>query len=129
MVAASHYSPEEDARPTRSERRWGMACHLVALTGFLMQPVVASVVAPLVLWLIKKDDSPFIDDQGRESLNFQLSVFIYTVVAVFLIPLLGIGLLLLAGLVVFDFVYVLIAAVKAGEGEAFRYPASLRLIK
>lgn len=119
----------EPAGPTRADRRWAMACHLIALAGFLVPPIIASIVATLVLWLIKREDSPLIDDQGREALNFQITIFLYAIASVMMIPLLGLGILLLVGVVVFDFIYILVAAVKASEGVAFRYPACIRLIK
>jgi uncharacterized Tic20 family protein len=119
----------EPVGPTRSDRRWAMACHLIALTGLLAPPIIVSVVATLVLWLIKREDSALIDDQGRESLNFQITIFIYSIAAVLMIPLMGLGILLLVAVVVFDFTFVLVAAVKASEGIAYRYPACIRLIK
>ena len=119
----------EPAGPTRSDRRWAMACHLIALTGLLIPPIIASIVATLVLWLIKREDSALIDDQGRESLNFQITIFIYSIASVLMIPLLGLGIPLLVAVVVFDFVFILVAAVKASEGITYRYPACIRLIK
>lgn len=121
--------PTAGSGPSRKDRRWAMGCHLIALSGFLLPPVITSIVATLVLWLVKREDHPFIDDQGREALNFQISIFIYVVAAAMLIPLLGLGILLLAVVVVFDFIYILVAAVKASEGVPFRYPACIRFIK
>jgi uncharacterized Tic20 family protein len=119
---------EPPGRP-RSERQWAMGCHLLGLCGFLSLPFIASIVGTMVLWLIKREDSAFIDDQGRESVNFQITVFIYAMIAIMLIPLAGLGMILLPAVVIFDFVCILVAAVKASEGVRFRYPACIRFIK
>ncbi len=104
--------------PDKDTRTWAMACHLGGLGGFII---------PLVFWLIKKDDHPFIDEHGTESLNFQISTAIYRVAC---IPLcfIGIGFLLLAAVMVFSLVCIIIAALKSNNGEHFKYPLCLRLI-
>lgn len=105
-----------------------MGCHLIALCGIVIPVPAANLLGPLILWLIKREDGPFIDDQGRESLNFQISLFIYAL-GCLLLAVIGIGLLLLLPLALFGLVCVIIAAIKASEGVAFRYPACIRLIK
>ena len=114
--------------PSRSERRWAMGCHLISLCGILVPVPAANLLGPLVLWLIKREDGAFIDDQGKESLNFQISLFLYALVCM-LLALIGIGILLLFPLALFGFVCVIIASIKASEGVTFRYPACIRLIK
>ena len=125
---AAHVEP---AGSTRTDRRWAMACHLIALVGLIAPPfkIIISIVATLVLWLIKREDGALIDDQGRESVNFQITIFIYAIASAFMIPLMGLGILLLVAVVIFDFIFILVAAVKASEGIAYRYPACIRLIK
>ena len=86
------------------------------------------IIAPLVIWLIKKDESPFVDDQGRESLNFQISMSIYAIIALLLI-LVVIGVVLLIAVVIFDVIMVIIAAVRANTGERYRYPLCMRFVK
>jgi uncharacterized Tic20 family protein len=108
------------------ERNWGMACHLAALSGFVFP--FGHIIGPLVVWLIKKDESEFVDDQGKESLNFQISVTIYLVIAAILI-LVIIGIFLMAAIGVFVLVMIIVAGVKASSGEKFRYPLTLRLIQ
>jgi len=108
------------------ERNWGMGCHLAALSGFIIP--FGHIIGPLVIWLMKKDESEFVDDQGKESLNFQISVTIYLVIAAILI-LIVIGIFLMAAIGVFVLVMVVIASVKASSGEKFRYPLTLRLIQ
>lgn len=113
--------------PSPEERNWAVACHLSALLG-LVAWGVGIILGPLIVWLIKKDTLAFVDDQGKEALNFQITVFLAGVVCSALIFLL-IGVPLLAALCIFDLVFMVIAAIKASEGVRYRYPISLRLIK
>jgi len=110
---------------TPDERNWAVLSHVLALVASLF--VLGQVLVPLGIWLWKKDESPFIEQNARESLNFQMSMTIYFVVA-FLLAYLLIGFLLLAILAAVELVCVLLAAVQARRGEIFRYPFSLRLI-
>ncbi len=104
----------------KDQRTMGMLCHLLAIfTGFL---------GPLVIWLIKKDEMPFVNDQGKEALNFQITMFLAFMVSFILIFVI-IGLLLLPLLMVANLVLSIIAAMKANEGVHYRYPFALRLIK
>jgi uncharacterized Tic20 family protein len=106
---------------------WGMLCHLSALAGFVGVPF-GHILGPLVVWLVKKDEYAFVDDQGKEALNFQISILIYTVVSAFLI-LMCLGIVLLVLVQLFNFVMIIVASIKASNGEKFRYPLTLRLIK
>ncbi|MFP4081139.1 MAG: DUF4870 domain-containing protein [Candidatus Aminicenantes bacterium] len=108
------------------EKTWGMVAHLAALAGFIIP--LGNVIGPLIVWLIKKDESPFIEDQGKESLNFQISITIYCIVAAVLIVVV-IGIFLLIGLAILDLALIIIASVKANGGEKFRYPLTLRLVQ
>jgi uncharacterized protein len=107
-------------------RSWCVACHLSALAGFVV-PAVGHVLGPLIVWLIKRGDSPEIDAHGKEALNFQISMLIYNLVAGVLCLLL-IGFVLLAVLHILNVVFVILAALKAGEGQMYRYPLTIRLI-
>lgn len=132
--------PEQDGRSNpdaslRQAHTWGMLCHLSALLGFIGFPLggffvlpFGNLIGPLVVWLIKKNDHPFIDEQGRESLNFQISMTIYALLASILVLVL-IGFFLLIGLAVCDVILVIVAAVKVSNGESFRYPATIRFLK
>lgn len=111
----------------KEARLWGMGCHLAALVGFVGIPF-GHVLGPLVVWLIKKDEHPSINEQGKEALNFQISMTIYAFVS-FLLIFIGIGILLLAMLAIADLVLIIIASVRVSNGEPFRYPAAIRLIK
>jgi uncharacterized protein len=111
---------------TREERNLAMLSHLSALTGYVGVPL-GNIVAPLIIYLMKKDESPFVAEQSRESLNFQISMTIYALVSGVL-TLILIGFLLLAAVWVAGVVLTIIASVKVANGEAYRYPLTIRLI-
>jgi len=113
-------------QPDKDARTWGMICHLAALTGYVIP--FGNVLGPLIVWAIKKDDSPFIDDQGKEALNFQLTLAIALIISMVLM-LVFIGFLLLAVLCVYMLIMVIIAAIKANEGVYYRYPYTIRFFK
>ncbi len=110
----------------KQERTWGMFCHLSALAVFIF-PLLGNIFGPLIVWLVKKDESPFVDDQGKESLNFQIT---FTICCIFagILTVIFIGFILLIALGIAFLILVIIAAVKANEGEKFRYPFTIRLI-
>ena len=110
----------------QEERNWGMFCHLAALAGFIIP--LGNIIGPLVIWLMKKDESQFVDDQGKESVNFQISFIIYALVAALLV-IVVIGIVLLIALGVGMLVLVIVAGIKASNGEKYRYPMSIRFIK
>ena len=101
-------------------------CHLSALAGFVI-PGAGHILGPLIVWLVKRGDSAEIDAHGKEALNFQISMLIYNVVAGILC-LIVIGFVLLAVLHVLNVVFVVIASLRASEGQIYRYPLTLRLI-
>ncbi len=119
--------PDVQAEEEKQARLWGMLCHLTALS-FLIGVPFGNILGPLVIWLIKRNEIPFADEQGKESLNFQISMMIYALVAAVLI-LVIIGIFLLIGLAVFSAVMVVIASIKANDGESYRYPVTIRFIK
>ena len=108
-------------------RTWAMLCHLASFAKYLAIPF-GNIIGPLILWLLKKDQHPFVDDQGKEAMNFQITITIlYAIAAV--LALLLIGFLLLIPIALIDFIFTIIAAVKANEGVAYRYPFTIRLIR
>ncbi len=120
------------------ERQWAMFAHLSALLGGLVTSgwggSVGFFIGPLIIWLMKKDTMPFVDDQAKEALNFAITISIVCVALVMLTILsLGIGLLLTVPLMmavgIAALVMIIIAAMKAHEGVAYRYPIALRLVK
>lgn len=108
------------------ERTWGMFCHLAALSGFIIP--FGNIIGPLIIWLVKKDESSFVDEQGKESLNFQISVTIYCIVAAILVVVI-IGIFLLIGIGILILVLVIVAAIKANNGESFEYPLTIRFVR
>jgi uncharacterized protein len=130
--------PVNQSDPTASAahnvRMWMVLCHASAFAGFFV-PAAGHIVGPLLVWLLKRDESPEIDDQGKESLNFQISMLIYTIllgVVCFILLFVLIGILLIplfAVLYLLDIALVIIASIKASEGKLYRYPLTIRLIK
>ena len=109
----------------KQSRMWGMLCHLSALAGLVIP--FGNVLGPLIVWLTKKNDFPFVDDQGKESLNFQISLTIYVAVAAML-ALLLIGIPLLIALGIGGLILTVIGAVTANDGKAYRYPMTIRFL-
>ena len=108
-------------------RSWCVACHLSALAGFVV-PALGHILGPLIVWLIKRADSPEIDAHGKEALNFQISMLIYNVIAaVFCLVL--IGFFFLAVLWVLNAVFVIVASIQASDGKFYRYPMTIRFIQ
>lgn len=117
-MTTDDYPAVPDPVPSDS-RGWAAAAHLGAfLIGF---------IAPLVVWLIKKDDDAFVEYHSREALNFQISLMIYFIVSALLVlVIIGILLLIVGG--IFAFVVMIVAGVKAANGEFYRYPLNIRFI-
>jgi uncharacterized protein len=112
---------------TENERTWGMLAHLSALVGVVV-PVIGCILGPLVVWLGRRDQSAFVEAQAKEALNFNISVVLASIVCS-LLMLVFIGFILIAALYIAWLVMTLIAAIKASEGIAYRYPYTLRLVK
>jgi hypothetical protein len=119
--------------PDAEVRRWAMFCHLGGLATFLVPPF-GGVVAPLILWLARRRDSAYIDQQGREAVNFQASILLCygaIVAVVWLLKLVYVGYLFfwLPGLVtVVQVGGIIIGAIRAYDGETFRFPLILRFV-
>jgi uncharacterized protein len=108
-------------------RNWAAVAHLSAFLGYASIPL-GFVLGPLIVWAALKDKYAFVDDQAKEALNFQLSMLIYTLAAIPLICL-CVGILLLALFHVANFVFIIVAAVRAANGERYRYPLAIRFLK
>jgi len=113
------YPPVPDPVPSES-RGWATAAHLVPLIGL-------GFVAPLVVWLMKKDEDPFVEYHAREALNFQISLLIYVIASIVLMFVI-IGFVLIFVVLIFALVVMIIAGVKAANGEFYRYPLIFRFI-
>jgi uncharacterized Tic20 family protein len=131
VAPASAAAPlDSTAAPSKDERMWAMFAHLSAFAIYFTG--LGHVLGPLIIWMVKRDTSSFINDQGKESLNFQISLTIYGIGALILcmtVILAIIGIPILIALGVFQVVMIIIAAMKANDGVAYRYPLNLRLIK
>ena len=117
----------ETSTSSRDVRTWSVLCHATALAGFFV-PWAGHILGPLIVWLAKRSDSPEIDEHGKESLNFQISMLIYNVIAGVLCLVL-IGFIILAILHILNLVLVIIASIQTSEGKFYRYPITIRLIK
>ena len=111
---------------TQDEKNWGMFCHIAVFTGFLIP--FGNIIAPLVLWLMKKDEKPFVDYHGKEVINFQLTLLIVVAVS-WLLIFIVIGFFLLGAIGIFALIVTIIGAIKARQGEYYRYPLCIRFIK
>ena len=110
----------ETAAVSQDSKNMGMLCHLLAIfTGFL---------GPLILWLVKKDEDQFVDSQGKEALNFQITV-IFAIIASYILMIVFIGFLLLMATIVCNIIFCIMACVAASKGQNYRYPVCIRLIK
>ncbi len=111
---------------SREAKQWAMLTHLAAFAAFFIP--FGNIIGPLVAWQLKKDIDPFVADNGKEAVNFQITIAIATFVGIMLI-FVGIGAFLLPLLGVYWIAMSIIAGVKANDGVAYRYPMTLRFIK
>jgi len=130
-------TPQSDSSIPADQRQWAMFAHLSALLGGLLTSAVGGwgwFLGPLVIWLMKKETMPFVDDQAKEALNFNITVTIVMVILMLLgLLTLGIGFLVALPIMVIvgiaALVFIVIAAMKSNEGIRYRYPFTIRLIK
>ena len=120
------------------ERQWAMFAHLSALAGGIVTAgwagSIGCFLGPLVIWLMKKETMPFVDDQAKEALNFNITVAIaFFILFVLTLGTLGIGIIITGPLMILIglawLVFTVIAAIKSNEGVAYRYPFAIRLVK
>ncbi len=133
----------------KDERTWGLLVHLGGIIGMAILPTVGNIIGVLVLWLIKRNESKFVDNQGKEAINFQITLSL-AAVAVNLVNNVITGFWSLTNFWGFargnfyhawgwtsligviwlvNVIFSIIAAVKANNGESYKYPISLRLVK
>ena len=108
-------------------RMWCVLCHASALLGVFFH-FPGHIFGPLIVWLVKRGDAAAIDEHGKESLNFQISMLIYDAIA-FILCFILIGIPILVVLWILNTVLVIVASIKANDGELYRYPLTIRLIK
>lgn len=116
---------EADPLIPKDQRMLVMLCHLLSLSGYVIP--FGNIIGPLVLWLVKKDESPDVDLAGRESINFQITLTIVALLSVILI-FIGIGICIFVVLPIIHVVFVIVATIKANDGHHWRYPATIRLL-
>lgn len=129
--------PAPTSTPSKEERQWAMFAHLSALVGGLLTSAVGGwgfFIGPLVIWLMKKDEMPFVADQAKEALNFNITVSaIFLILLILTFVTLGLGALITLPVMLVvgigALVLVIMAAIKANEGIAYRYPLTIRLVK
>jgi len=123
-------NPPPPGSPESSVRMWNMLCHLSALSAVIGVPF-GNILGPLVVWQIKKNEYPSVDIHGKAALNFQITVTLAALVVggsmFFCLFILAVPALMLIGLA--GLVFAIIAGIKANNGEEFKYPWSLELIK
>jgi uncharacterized Tic20 family protein len=132
MSSPNSETPEAGTGPVpqtedKEEKMWATLCHLSAFAFFLLWGV-GHVVGPYSIWLLKREDFPFVREQGKEVLNFQFSATIYGAVALALVPVYA-GAPLFLAVVIFAVVTTMIGASRASAGIAYRYPLCIRFLK
>lgn len=126
-----------DENVSAEERQWAMFAHLSALAGGLLTSAIGGwgfFIGPLVIWLMKKDTMPFVADQAKESLNFNITISaIFLILLILSLVTLGIGFLITLPIMLIigiaALVLIIIAAMKANQGIAYRYPFTVRLVQ
>jgi uncharacterized protein len=123
--------PQPLAHP--EENTWGMVCHLAAF-GMYVFPAFGNILGALIAWIMFKDRSSFADDQGKESLNFQISLTLYAAIGfAFAFMTLGLGFIVVAPMLgvmaILQIIFIVLAALEANKGVIYRYPATIRFIK
>lgn len=126
-MGPENLTPDSGAPIDKDARLWAMLCHLSALLGFTCIPF-ANLIAPLVIWMVKRETHPFVDDQGKEAVNFQILLSVIGIV-IFILSFAGIGIFLGPILGIVLLVFAILAGVKANSGEYYRYPFNWRLVK
>lgn len=126
MATTKTTTSKPESRAKSDENMWAMFCHLGGLVGFILPP--ANIILPLIIWLKYRDEYSLVDDQGKEAINFQISITIYAIASAILI-FIAIGLFLLLGLGIFSLIVIVMAALRTSNGEKYRYPITIRFIQ
>ncbi|NOK62389.1 MAG: DUF4870 domain-containing protein [Chloroflexi bacterium AL-W] len=121
----SEISQHQYQEISQDSRNLGVLTHLSTFAGYLFP--FGNIIAPLVIWLVKKDTNAFVAEQGKEALNFQISITIYMLVAMALTFVL-IGFILVPALIILHIVLAIMAALESNKGLTYRYPLTIRLI-
>jgi len=119
-------STQSESSLTQDEKLWAMLCHLTAFAGYIIP--FGNIIGPLVMWLIKKEESEYVNKHGKSSLNFEISFTIYALIAVLLVFVaIGIPILIILG--IFQVIVVIIASIRAFDGQYYKYPLTMEFVK
>jgi len=127
---AGAQQPGPSGGVSKDSKTWGMLCHLGGLAGFIFP--FGNIIAPLVIWLIKKNEDKFVDVQGKEALNFQITLIIAGIsgfILTILVITACVGVPLLIAVSICNLIFCIMGAVKANNGESYHYPVCIRFIK
>ncbi len=137
---------ENNATPTKDEKTWAMLCHL-SVFSFILGIPVAHIIAPLIIWLIKKNQSQFVDYHGKQSLNFQITITLICLIGIvfyFLvigsaffsqnfgfirIALMSLSFIIILVCIITDIVSTIRASIRAYRGEYYKYALSFKFLK
>jgi hypothetical protein len=122
-VVVARRSRQSDRALSADDKQWGMFCHLSALAGFLVPG--GNFIGPIICWMVKKDTSRFVDEHGKESVNFQICMMIYAFICA--VTIIGIPLVFLVG--IYGLIMPIIAGLEAQKGNRYEYQMIFRLIK
>ena len=127
LIKRERHKSKQRSEPLseKEENKWAMWAHIITFSNALVP--LGNFIGPIVIWQLKKNESEFVTDQAKEALNFQISLIIYLLIS-FLCIFIFIGIFMIIGLVLFSLIIVIVAAVKANDGEYYRYPMCIRLI-
>lgn len=106
-------------------KNWALLAHLSSFAGYIIP--FGNIIGPLIIWITKKDTSPFIEEHGRTALNFQISLLIWVTISG-LLCLVFIGFFFLFGLMILDLIYTILNAIKASNGQSAKYPLTIKFI-
>lgn len=116
----------EQPELSKDAKQWAMLIHLAAFAVFIIP--FGNIIAPLLIWQLKKDLGPYVEQNGKEAVNFQITVAIAMLVCISMMFFL-VGFLLLLVLGLYWLVLTIMAAIKANDGVMYRYPLTIRFIK
>ncbi|WP_242607804.1 DUF4870 domain-containing protein [Xylanimonas ulmi] len=128
MSPTQYAAPPPPPLPENEARNWSMAAHLAPILLAPISAGLAPVLAPLVIWLVFRHRSPLVDDQAKESLNFQITLTIAYVVGLITLVLL-VGAVIMLAAWVLSIVFGILGAIAASRGDLYRYPLSIRFVR
>ena len=110
-----------------TERQWGALTHASALLGILLP--MALVLGPMIIWMIKRNESPFLDAQGKEAVNFQLTILVTSFIFILLAGITKVFFAISAAVLAVGMIFAAVAALNIYKGKDYHYPFAIRLIK